>query len=376
MSKEKSLAELRSLIDGVDRNLVDLLAQRQKHVAAVGDVKSAQGLPIYVPEREAAMLEGLRRLAAENGLSPDMIEDIMRRVMRDSYSAENDAGFKTVRPDLGCAVVVGGGGGLGSLFVRMLESSGYEVRILEKDDWPRAASIVQGAGLVLLAVPIESTCAVIGQLPPLDKDCLLADLTSVKKAPLQAMLENHPGPVLGLHPMFGPDVASLAKQLVIVCQGRSPEQSAWLREQLEIWGVRLCDVGPEDHDQSMVLIQALRHFTSFAYGRHLMVEDPDLDKLLDLSSPIYRLELAMVGRLFAQDAALYTQIIFNSPENLAMIERYHVSFGEALEILKSGDQTAFTALFENISSWFGDYAPLFIEESRALLQQATDKRIP
>ncbi len=52
MSKEKSLAELRSLIDGVDRNLVDLLAQRQKHVAAVGDVKSAQGLPIYVPERE------------------------------------------------------------------------------------------------------------------------------------------------------------------------------------------------------------------------------------------------------------------------------------------------------------------------------------
>jgi len=273
-------------------------------------------------------------------------------------------------------VVVGGEGELGSLFVRMLTSSGYKVRILEKNDWPDAENIVRGAGLVLLAVPIELTCDIITQLPALDPECLLADLTSVKTAPLQAMLAKHPGPVLGLHPMFGPDISSLAKQLVIICPGRAPEKSQWLRDQLEIWGARLCDVAAKDHDQSMVLIQALRHFTSVAYGRHLMSEDANLDKLLDLSSPIYRLELAMVGRLFAQDAALYTQIIFNSSENLAMIERYHKSFGETLDILRSGDQTAFTGLFEEISTWFGDFAPLFLAESRTMLLQATDKRIP
>lgn len=58
----------------------------------------------------------------------------------------------------------------------------------------------------------------------------------------------------------------------------------------------------------MTLIQALRHFTSFAYGLHLSRENPNIDKLLKLSSPIYRLELAMVGRLFGQDRT-YTVIL-------------------------------------------------------------------
>jgi chorismate mutase/prephenate dehydrogenase len=50
----------------------------------------------------------------------------------------------------------------------------------------------------------------------------------------------------------------------------------------------------------MAFIQALRHFATFAYGLHLAEENVRLEQLLALSSPIYRLELAMVGRLFAR----------------------------------------------------------------------------
>ncbi|MDI8296325.1 hypothetical protein MJI53_23840, partial [Salmonella enterica subsp. enterica serovar Anatum] len=41
-------------------------------------------------------------------------------------------------------------------------------------------------------------------------------------------------------------------------------------------------------------------------------ENVQLEQLLALSSPIYRLELAMVGRLFAQDPQLYADIIMSS----------------------------------------------------------------
>ena len=47
----------------------------------------------------------------------------------------------------------------------------------------------------------------------------------------------------------------------------------------------------------MTFIQALRHFATFAYGWHLSREQANIDRLFALSSPIYRLELAMVGRL-------------------------------------------------------------------------------
>ena len=44
-------------------------------------------------------------------------------------------------------------------------------------------------------------------------------------------------------------------------------------------------------------------------------ENVQLEQLLALSSPIYRLELAMVGRLFAQDPQLYADIIMSSENN-------------------------------------------------------------
>lgn len=128
-----------------------------------------------------------------------------------------------------------------------------------------------------------------------------------------------------------------------------------------------------------MFIQALRHFATFAYGLHLAEENVQLEQLLALSSPIYRLVMVMVmvmvGRLFAQDPQLYADIIMSSENNLALIKRYYARFGEAIALLESKDKAAFTASFKKVEHWFGDYAQRFQVESRALLKEANDSRI-
>ena len=101
-------------------------------MAEVGEVKSQYGLPIYVPERESAMLASRREEAA--GARRTTGSDRGRSASRDaeSYSSENDKGFKTLQPNLRPVVIVGGGGQMGRLFEKMLTLSGYQVRILEK----------------------------------------------------------------------------------------------------------------------------------------------------------------------------------------------------------------------------------------------------
>ena len=94
------LTALRDQIDDVDKALLKLLAKRLDLVAEVGEVKSHHGLPIYVPEREVSMLASRRNEAEALGVPPDLIEDVLRRIMRESYTSEHDKGFKTLCPSL------------------------------------------------------------------------------------------------------------------------------------------------------------------------------------------------------------------------------------------------------------------------------------
>ena len=366
------LNALRQDIDLVDKQILKLLAERLALVEKVGEVKSEHGLPIYVPEREAAMLASRRAEAEALGVPPQLIEDILRRTMRESYLSEKDSGFKCLNPDLRNIVVIGGKGKLGQLFCRMFKLSGYHVDILERDDWENSEHLLRTAGMVVVTVPIDLTETVIRRLNHLPKDCILCDLTSIKAVPMRAMLEVHSGPVVGFHPMFGPDTSSFAKQVILCSHGRDMHQYQWLLDQFSIWGVTLRDVDYDSHDDAMTLIQALRHFTSFTYGLHLSRENPNLDQLVELSSPIYRLELAMVGRLFAQNPNLYGDIILSSPKNVTMIRRFYECFGEALELLETGDKVDFVKSFESVRGWFGDYSEQFLSESQLLLKQAND----
>lgn len=368
----EELNALREQIDALDKQMIDLLARRLALVEQVGEVKSRYGLPIYVPEREASMLASRRTEAEAKGVPPQLIEDILRRTMRESYASEKDSGFKCLKPELRSVVIIGGHGQLGRLFARMFELSGYQVKVLGSQDWHRADELLHDAGLVVVTVPIDLTVGVIEKLNQLPSDCILCDLTSIKSKPLAAMLKVHSGPVVGLHPMFGPDVPSLAKQVIVYCDGRGVEQYQWLLDQFAIWGASLCAIDAQEHDQGMTLIQALRHFTSFVYGVHLSKVNPNIEQLLKLSSPIYRLELAMVGRLFGQDPNLYADIILSSQENIEMIGRFQDSLEQAVSLLKQGDKPSFVSQFNQVSDWFGDYSQQFMQESQHLLKHASD----
>lgn len=369
-----AIEQLRQQIDQLDSELVELLAKRQQVTKAVGEYKKEVGKPIYDPERESQLIAKRQELAQEKGVSPQLIEDLLRRIMRESYQSQH-AGYRNMLADNSKVVVVGGAGALGRRFVELFTLSNYQVDIIEPADWPNAQSIVADASLVLIAVPINLTADVIKKLPVLPDNCVLADLTSLKSEPLTAMLEQHSGPVVGLHPMFGPDVPNFVKQVVVVCDGREQEKYQWLIEQITVWGAVIESCDAMDHDKAMELIQAMRHFTTFVYGQFLKNENPDLQQLLRLSSPIYRLELAMTGRLFAQDPHLYADIIFGAKDQLRLVERFQQQLQQANQVLLSGDKGAFAELFDDVAAWFGNNSQDFLTESQHLLKTAQDSRV-
>ena len=370
----RELETLRKAIDAIDHDMVALLKARQEQVDKVVALKQAHGLPVYHPAREENMISEKRRTARAVGLDPDLLEDLFRRILRQSRVEQTaQLARRGIKPGARI-LLVGGAGAMGRYLGRWFTDAGYVVRTLDRGDWNAVATLCDAIELALLSVPIEDTSAVIKQLAPhLPPDCLLGDITSVKAAPMAAMLEAHPGPVIGLHPLFGPATTTMDKQVVITSPGRQAPQCQWLLDQFSAWGAIVVQADPAEHDDAMAVIQALRHFATFSFGKFLFERRIALDQILEYSSPIYRLELGMVGRLFAQDPTLYSEIILASPERRQLLRDYLASVQDSLALIETGDKAAFETHFQKIADWFDPFSDQALRETTFLIHKLIER---
>ncbi len=370
----RKLELLRDEIDGIDRDIVSLLARRLDVVEKVVSLKKSNNLPVYHPAREEYLISNRRSQSREAGLNPDFVEEIFRSIIRQSRIKQSrDFARKGLRPGAK-VLVVGGEGEMGAYFRRYFSEAGYDVKILGRNDWNEVGRLCEGLDLAILSVPIDKTPELAHALGPhLPKECVLTDLTSVKAAPLEAMLEAHPGPVVGLHPLFGPTPSTMDKQIVVVTSGRDDSACQWVVDQFASWGTIVVRATAEEHDEIMGIVQTLRHFATFAFGQFLARRRTDIHRTLEFSSPIYRLELGMVGRLFAQDEALYSEIIFASQERLELLKDYMKSVNENLDMIEKGDKELFKKEFRKIAEWFGPFGEQAMRESSFMLEKLIER---
>jgi chorismate mutase/prephenate dehydrogenase len=371
---KNELEKSRNRIDRIDSTIIDLLAERQSEVDKILDFKKANDIPVRHPAREEDMISRRRTMGKEKKLDPDYLEELFRTILRRSRVGQTESkSEKGIKQDA-TILVVGGTGGMGKYFAEWFIKSGYETRILGSRDWDNAELICKGIDLALISVPIDKTVEVIEKIAPYIPDnSVLADLTSIKKAPMTAMMNSHNGPVIGIHPLFGPTTSSMDKQIVVFTPGRNLEACKWIIEQLSDWGAIIVKSDESEHDRIMAVVQALRHFATFLFGRFLYRQNIDLFRSLEFSSPIYRLELGMVGRLFAQTPALYSGIIFASQERCEILKQFISSMTETMEIVDKGDKEEFEKQFNEIAEWFGPFSGQAMRESSFIIDKLIER---
>ncbi|MCO7226416.1 bifunctional chorismate mutase/prephenate dehydrogenase [Pleionea sp. CnH1-48] len=370
---EASVDSIRQGIDECDEQLLLLLKKRQQLVEQLAQVKREKGDALYVPEREKKVLARIQQQAKNIELEPALASDVMQRIFRNSYQLQSQMRFSRSCEQVKKVAVIGGRGKLGALFAEHFQRSAYDVVIIEKDSTNDEWAQLKLVDLVLVAVPIEVTESVIQQLTGLNKNCVVADITSHKQKPLGWMMEVHSGPVIGLHPMFGPGCTTLARQLMLFCHGREAESCQWLIEQFSVWGCLCREVEATQHDEVMSIVQALRHFCAISAGQHLLSSQADIGAIAQMSSPVYRMELAFIGRLFAQNPELYVDILLNSSQGVEVIESYSEQYQSLLALLKNKDRTGLLKCFNEVKEYLGDYAEDFLQESNRLLAAASER---
>ena len=249
--------------------------------------------------------------------------------------------------------LIGGGGRMGRFLDAHLSQAGHRVNILGSQDWDRAKELLAEADLVLVCVPIEYTADTIARLSSyLSPTAALADITSIKAPIVKAMLDCHQGPVMGLHPMFGPGLDSFAEQKIVVCLGRQAKAFDWLLSLMRNDGGEIIYATPEEHDRLMATVQAVRNFATFGFGAFLAADKVEVRRSLDFSSPAYRQQIEMVQRLFTQSAPMIVDIMLASPESRAAIAKLGSVCSRLAQLVEQGERSALIAEIESANSWF------------------------
>ena len=83
-----SLDDLRKELTAVDRQIVDLIAERQRLVSDIGRNKQSTGAGTRDYAREKDVLDMGRVQAEELGIDPDLAEDVLRKLIRSSLASQ------------------------------------------------------------------------------------------------------------------------------------------------------------------------------------------------------------------------------------------------------------------------------------------------
>ncbi len=272
-------------------------------------------------------------------------------------------------------LIIGGKGRMGRLFQAVFQQQGYETDIFDVADSHSIETVVPAADIVILSVPMARATEVARQVVPLVRaDALLTDFNSLKMEICHVMADSRAGEVLGLHPMFGSTLSRLQGQKMVVCPIRSGPRADSFLQSLKQLGLELVFTDPATHDRMMAVVQVLVHFSTLVMGTALQQSGVSIEQSLEFTSPIYRMELALIGRLFGQDPDLYAEIEMTNPYSEPIRQHFIDAANQFNQIISQQDRAEFRKNFADLKEYFADFADQSMQLSNFLIDCVTSSK--
>ena len=245
----------------------------------------------------------------------------------------NDDGAKKMNlKEKSNMTIIGGTRGLGRWFAEHLKND-FNIRITSRDESsgkPVAEEIgveysnnnieaIKDADIILFSVPIEHMVETIREVAPhAPEGSLLMDVASVKTEPSEALEKYAPenAEILPCHPMFGPRVPTLKRQIIILTpiENRSPNWLPRVKDYLDKTDCEVVITTPNEHDKYMSIVQGLTHFSYISLASTIRKLNINVKESRNFSSPVYTIMLDMVSRVVYQNPYLYYSIQKNNLE--------------------------------------------------------------
>jgi isochorismate pyruvate lyase len=84
----RNIEDIRKAIDELDEEIISLIGKRFQYVKEIVKFKKKNEESIVASERREAVIRSRRKLAVENGLDPDVVEELYRNLINHFIAEE------------------------------------------------------------------------------------------------------------------------------------------------------------------------------------------------------------------------------------------------------------------------------------------------
>jgi len=271
--------------------------------------------------------------------------------------------------------IIGGKGQMGRWFNRFFTGAGHRVLISDLKTELRPKDIAKKSDVVILSVPLDTALSLSSEIGPvLRKEQLLMDFCSMKEDIVEAMCRLTHAEVVGTHPLFGPYPDTMDGQNIIICPGKGFVWLKWLENEFKKEGASITHMHPETHDRNMAVIQGLTHMLTVCLGRLLQKFDMNPKEAILYSTPVFRINIDLIGRLLSQDLNLYDDLIGGNRHVPEVLEEFRSILDEGKERLLSGNKGEGAVFMEEISEFFGHFCQRGLDESNKIIEAIYSKQ--
>ena len=229
-------------------------------------------------------------------------------------------------------VIVGSRGRMGAMLLQRFSEKGYDASGIDIPYSEEGLAACRDARAILLCIPADAIAKTVERLLPyMDEGTILADITSVKELPMQAMERLWHGPVVGTHPLFGPVQAPGLELRTTICPGiaASEADTAFIEHLYQSIGCITFRATPEEHDIAEAKIQGMNFITSAVYFA-LTSGDPSL---LPYVTPSFLRRMNSTEKQLMEDGPLFTWLFEANPHSQSMVRQ----FRNMLSLAAAGD---------------------------------------
>jgi chorismate mutase / prephenate dehydrogenase len=313
-----TLDELRRHLDDLDRQLLELIAERQRTGREIARVKRSTGRGTRDYARERDVILAARANAARVGVSPDTAEELMRLLIRTSLTTQEQASVAALGSGAGQRVlVIGGAGKIGGWFVQFLSSQGFDVEVADPAPVPAGLRHITdwhssdlSHDFIIVATPLGATNRILAELATRRPRGVIFDVGSLK-SPLRAghdALRAAGLKVTSVHPMFGPNTELLSGRHVIFIDLGSAEALAAARSLFQSTMAEQVVMGPDEHDRLIAYVLGLSHAVNIAFFTALAESGEAAPRLVEMSSTTFDAQFDVASDVAEESPELYFEI--------------------------------------------------------------------